>query len=62
MFTVDSRPIPRRKVRCSCGHEYFFRIGGRTAKRREETMLWLAGFPCPDCERKTKADKHDKQA
>jgi hypothetical protein len=54
MFTVDTRSVPRHSVTCSCGHVYKFKINGRTAAKREETMRWLSGFPCPDCEKKQK--------
>jgi hypothetical protein len=56
MFTVDSHPTPRRKVHCACGHDYYFRVYGRTATKRDETMRWLAGFHCPPCERKAKSE------
>lgn len=57
MFTVDTVRVPRRAVTCSCGHVYEFRIHGRSTARREETMRWLAAFPCPDCEKKKQKEE-----
>jgi hypothetical protein len=61
IFTVDIQPTPQRKVRCSCGHDYYFRVHGRIAKKRNETMRWPAGFRCPPRERKTKAETAKEQ-
>jgi hypothetical protein len=35
-------------VRCSCGHQYRFRIKG-CAARRAQTVQRLASAPCPAC-------------
>jgi hypothetical protein len=43
-----------------CRHVYKFRINGRTAAKREETMHWLAGFPCPGGEKKEKEQEKKK--
>jgi hypothetical protein len=41
-----------RTVRCSCGHDFNYRINGKTAAQREETIRWLQSKPCPACEKK----------